>query len=304
MLKTRNIFLKTLKKVSLYTLLLVAVLSFIYLSARLIPGDPITVLYGETSGDASLRSVLEHQLGLDKPIHIQVLIYLQNIFTGNWGKSIYSGENVISIVSRGFIASLKLALLSSAFVAIISIALVYIEFVHNIYSNFIHIFTSLSSSIPTTVWSIVFLLLVARIGYPVVLGSILPPLVVLTVAGIGIFYRVLRSAIEYSFRQPFVDTYVVMGYSKNYLFLKMLRYSLPMIFSALLYRAGVIIAGAVATEVIFMYPGMGFVFYTALLSRDYPVLIGWGITVSIILILMNFIVDIIHSMLDPRVSIS
>ncbi|MEM4584072.1 MAG: hypothetical protein QW611_03775, partial [Ignisphaera sp.] len=161
MLKTRNIFLKTLKKVSLYTLLLVAVLSFIYLSARLIPGDPITVLYGETSGDASLRSVLEHQLGLDKPIHIQVLIYLQNIFTGNWGKSIYSGENVISIVSRGFIASLKLALLSSAFVAIISIALVYIEFVHNIYSNFIHIFTSLSSSIPTTVWSIVFLLLVA-----------------------------------------------------------------------------------------------------------------------------------------------
>ncbi|MEM4502598.1 MAG: ABC transporter permease, partial [Ignisphaera sp.] len=241
---------------------------------------------------------------LDKPIQIQLLIYLQNIFTGNWGRSIYTGESVVSIVSRGFIASLKLALLSSAFVAIISIALVYMEFVHNIRSNLIRISTSLSSSIPTTVWSIVFLLLIAKTGYPVALGGILPPLVVLSVAGVGIFYRVLRSAIEYSCRQPFVGTYVIMGYSKNYLFLKILRYSLPMILSALLYRAGVIIAGAVATEVIFMYPGMGFVFYTALLSRDYPVLIGWGIAVSIILILVNFVVDIIHSMLDPRVSIS
>uniref|UniRef100_A0A832EW38 ABC transporter permease n=1 Tax=Ignisphaera aggregans TaxID=334771 RepID=A0A832EW38_9CREN len=304
MLRTRDIFLRALKKISLYLFLLIAILSFIYLSARLIPGDPITVLYGEISGDPVTRSVLERQLGLDKPIQIHLLIYLRNIFTGNWGKSIYTGESVVSIVSRGFMASLKLALLSSAFVVIISIALVYVEFVHNIHSNLIRISTSLSSSIQSTVWSIIILLLIARTGYSVALGSILPPLSVLTITGIGIFYRVLRSAIEYSCRQPFVGMYMVMGYNKRYLFLKVLRYSLPMILSALLYRVGVIIAGAVATEVIFMYPGMGFVFYTALLSRDYPILIGWGVAISIILMLVNLVVDIVHSVLDPRVSIS
>ncbi|MEM0501823.1 MAG: hypothetical protein QXU24_06675, partial [Ignisphaera sp.] len=71
-----------LKRTLLYTALFVATVSFIYVLARLIPGDPVTVLYGEMAEDRATRDILEQQLGLDRPIYIQLLTYMGNIFTG------------------------------------------------------------------------------------------------------------------------------------------------------------------------------------------------------------------------------
>ncbi|MEM4503139.1 MAG: hypothetical protein QXV42_06835, partial [Ignisphaera sp.] len=90
-------FLKIIvRKVLLHIVLLMVILLFIYVSARAIPGDPVTVLLGEIVGDPHARRVLESKLGLDKPMYVQFLIYIKNVFTGSWGRSIYTGESVTS----------------------------------------------------------------------------------------------------------------------------------------------------------------------------------------------------------------
>lgn len=290
-----------LKRTLLYTALFVATVSFIYVLARLIPGDPVTVLYGEMAEDRATRDILEQQLGLDRPIYIQLLTYMGNIFTGRWGKSIYTGEGVVSIISRSFTASLKLASLSTLLVLAICSAALYIEYGYGLNGRLLTTVSSLLSSMPTVVWGAVLLLILTQLRQPIVLGDTVPPLIVLTLVATGIFYRLFKSAIEYSYQQPFIETYAMMGYSRVAVFLKALRYSLPTILSALLYRAGLIIAGAIVVETMFLYPGMGLVFYVALASRDYPVLIGWGVAVSATLIGINLTVDIVHSIADPRV---
>ncbi|MCS7111469.1 MAG: ABC transporter permease [Ignisphaera sp.] len=290
------------KKILIYTLLFLIIVAFLHVSARLIPGDPITVIYGEIAEDAAARYALERRLGLDKPVYMQLLMYIGNILSGNWGKSIYTGESVISLISRGFISSLKLALLSTVLVLAICSLLLYAEFVHSLSSRALQVATSLLSSMPTAMWGAVLILLLTWFKQPVIVGSILPPLIVLTIVGAGLLYKVFRSALEYSYQQPFVETYVMMGYSRRYIFLRALGYSVPTILSAVMYRAGLIIAGAIVAETMFMYPGMGFIFYTALSSRDYPVLIGWGVAVSVTLICINLAVDLLHSVIDPRVA--
>ncbi|MEM1646105.1 MAG: ABC transporter permease [Ignisphaera sp.] len=296
-------FLKIIvRKVLLHIVLLMVILLFIYVSARAIPGDPVTVLLGEIVGDPHARRVLESKLGLDKPMYVQFLIYIKNVFTGSWGRSIYTGESVTSIILRGFLFSLKLALTSTVLVLTLCLFLLHIEFVLGLNSRVLQMATSMLSSTPTAIWATVILLLLAWLRLPIVFGNIIPPLIVLTIVGTGIFYKLFKQSVEYGYLQPFIVTLIAMGYSRERIFLKILRYSLPVALSALLYRVGLIIAGAVIIESIFRYPGMGFTFYLALSSRDYPVLVGWGVVVSIILVILNLSIDIIHSLVDPRVS--
>jgi len=291
-----------LKRLLIYIILFIAIVSSIYILAMFIPGDPITVLYGEMAEDENARNVLAHQLGLDRPIYIQLLSYIINIFVGNWGKSIYTGGNVLNMVFRSYIASMKLVFLSTLLIILICYLLLYIEFVYGLNNSILNTIASLFTSIPIAIWGSIILLLFAQLKLPLIFGDIMPPLLVLTLAGLGLFYRLFKSSIEYVYRQPFILTYMMMGFSKSVIFLKALRFSLPLTLSAILYRAGLIIAGAVVIETMFLYPGMGLTFTTALSSRDYPVLIGWGIIVSATLIVINFIVDVIHAILDPRVN--
>jgi len=80
-----------------------------------------------------------------------------------------------------------------------------------------------------------------------------------------------------------------------------MRIALPKFLTALLYRAGLIMTSAIVVETLFQYPGMGSLFSLALQSRDYPVLIGWGVTAIAISIALCIAIDILHSVLDPRV---
>jgi ABC-type dipeptide/oligopeptide/nickel transport system permease component len=127
------------------------------------------------------------------------------------------------------------------------------------------------------------------------------PLTTLTIAGVGVFYTILKSLIDEALSEPFMAFYRAMGLTKSRLFLKALRYALPMYIIAVLYRMGLIIAGAVATETIFNYPGMGKLLIDAFASRDYPVLLGWAVIISLTLAALNIAGDVMQDILDPRV---
>ena len=290
-----------IKKVTTSLILILVVIITLYLIARLLPGDPITVLYGEAPPNKELRSIIEEKLCLDKPLHIQILIYLRNIFSGNWGKSIFTGESVLEMVSRALCNSIILALLTITLTTIICFLLAYLEFVYSSrISPLLSIVASATASIPTISWGAIFMLVAVKLHLQI-FSNIILPLLTLTIAGIGIFYKLLRSSLLYAYQQSFITLYKALGIRKGLLFLKLLRFVAPLFISAMLYRLGLIIAGAIAVEALFAYPGMGKLFVDALISRDYSVLLGWSIATSILLITINTVIDIIHSIMDPRV---
>ncbi|MEM1608557.1 MAG: ABC transporter permease [Ignisphaera sp.] len=273
--------------------------ALIYLIARLFPGDPITVLYGEQQPSEEVRKAIESRLGLDKPLYMQVLIYWKRIFTGDWGRSIFFAEPVTQVVFKSLLNSLKLSILATVLTMLVCIALAYLSMARDI-ALLPTAISTLSSSMPTSVWGVTIMAVLALTKKPVGFGGIGLPLGGGGGGGAGVFYKILQSLLEKAYSEPFIGAYIALGMTRNRIFLKALRYVLPIYLTTVFYRAGLIIAGAMATEAIFAYPGMGLLLLQAFSSRDYPVLIGWAATVSIILATLNMVSDILHIYMDPR----
>ncbi|MCI4436766.1 MAG: ABC transporter permease [Ignisphaera sp.] len=278
---------------------LLLVITIIFLIARLFPGDIITVLYGETASIDSVGNIVSSRLGLDKPLHIQLLMFLRNVFTGNWGISIFSGEPVILRVFKSFVNSLALALLATATTTVLSIVLAYIAFTGKCWRLATAV-ASISSAMPTAVWGLLLMALLVALRVKVPFNSIVMPLATLTLAGTGTFYAILKGLIDNAMSEQFVEIYNALGYPRHRTFIRVLRYVAPAYIVALIYRMGLIVAGSIATEALFQYPGMGMLLLDAFSSRDYPVLIGWGVMVSATLAVFNLVGDVLQSFLDPR----
>ncbi|MDK6028230.1 ABC transporter permease [Ignisphaera sp. 4213-co] len=271
----------------------------IYLVARAFPGDPITVLYGEQPISDEVRKAVESRLGLDKPLYLQILIYWRRVFTGDWGVSTFFAKPVFQVVFQSFINSLKLAVSATVLTTLVCVLLAYLSMAKG-FKMLSSVFPTLSSSMPAAVWGVVLMVFAAYLKIPIGFGSMSMPLLTLVVAGTGVFYRILQSLLEKTFSEPFVEMYKAFGMSIEKIFLKALRYAMPVYLTATFYRMGLIIAGAMATEVIFAYPGMGLLLVQAFSSRDYPVLIGWTTIVSVTLSVLNMVSDILHIYMDPR----
>ena len=284
-----------------YLIVFLIASAIIYAVARLFPGDPITVLYGENPPSEECRKYLASSLALDKPLHMQILLYWRRVFVGDWGKSIFFGEPVASVILRRLLNSLALATLSTVTTTAICIAMAYLSFVYR-HKTLCDAASAISASMPAAIWGVVVMSITVLLGGRVEFGSVLYPLATLTVAGVGIFYGILQGILAKVYEEPFISMYIAMGFSKSRIFLKALRYALPVYLSAILYRAGLIVAGAVATETIFGYPGMGKLLIDAFHSRDYPMLIGWAFTVSLVVAFLTALGDALHSYLDPRAS--
>ncbi len=282
-------------------LILIFSISLIYITARSIPGDVITVLYGENIPDPVTRAQLEKALGLDMPLYIQLLSYFSRILRGDLGKSLYHGLSVSELIAQHLYASFILAILSSILMIILSLIATYIELVLGWGSKLLLVLSSASASLPTLGWGSILLIISIYIGLKISIGSIVGPLITLTIVGFGFFYRYLRAIMLNVMNNDFITMYIAMGISRRRIFLKVFRIALPEFLTVLLYRFGLILFSAIVVESLFRYPGMGSLFVLAIQSRDYPLLIGWSVVASITAISINTVIDIAHVVLDPRV---
>jgi len=296
----RGMWLHILKKLFYVLLVVLTTTAVLYSVARLFPGDPITVLYGETAPSPDIRKLLEARLWLDKPIYAQLLLYWKRLFTGDWGVSIFSGEPVLTLILRRYINSLALALATTITTTALCVLLVYLSTVKG-YDKIFTQLATVSTSMPAVLWGIVLMLILALLKMPIPFGSIVMPLATLTIAGVGIFYTILKNLIEKAFSEPFIEMYRAVGMSRARLFIRALHYAMPVYVTAVLYRLGLIVAGAIATETLFSYPGMGKLLVDAFSSRDYPVLLGWSAMISSTLALLNIFGDLLHMYIDPRI---
>ncbi|MEM1645297.1 MAG: ABC transporter permease [Ignisphaera sp.] len=300
-----------INRIIFYIPTLLVILFLVFLMIRSVPGDPIRVMYGEHEPPPEVRKVLEERLGLDKPIYAQFLLYLKRILVdGDWGKSVSTGEPVLQMILTRFRATLELTVVSIAIAATIGIglALLSVYKLNSIIDKCVRIVSIASYSLPVFWWGLILILIFA-----VNLGILPPggrgtpmhlvlPSITLAIANFGMFARVSRASMLDVLVQDFVVVGKAKGLSdKALLIFYILRNASIPIATVVGLRFGVLMGGAVITETVFNYPGVGKMIYDAILSRDYPVIFGGVLFIAIVVMTVNLAVDLAYYSLDPRV---
>jgi len=299
------------------------VLTFNFYLFRILPGNPLRLLFRGVSLSPEAMARLNAQFGLDQPLWVQYVDYLRNTFTGNLGLSFAVREPVMALMLPA-ITNTALLLTVANVISIAAGILIGVLAAWRRGSRF-----DVSASATTlvlysmpTFWLGLVLLFVGVIyfRFPVagvtsvggvsgILGQLQDlashmflPVLTLALGLTGQYVLVIKGALLDVFTEDFMITAKAKGISnvkllKDHAFRNAV---LPIVTLAAL-NIGLSIGGAVQTETVFSWPGMGLLIYQSILSRDYPVLQGAFLVVTLAVILANFAADMLYPLLDPRV---
>jgi peptide/nickel transport system permease protein len=300
-------------------LLLVSVIVFTMM--RLIPGDPIDVMYGIEGVSEETRAALEKKLGLDQPLAIQYVRWLWRFVTGDWGVSFVNGQPVIDVIARKLPATYILAAASMAIAGLIAVPLGVIAAVRrNTGVDYLAMVAALIGISIPSFWMAIMLILVfsLKLGWLPSIGFVSPfkapveslrhlllPATALGTTVAGTFTRMIRSSLLEVLGEDYVRTARAKGLRRRTV---ILIHALKNAFLPVITVAGVwfgfLLAGSVVTETIFAWPGVGQLLVQSILSRDYPMVQNVVLIVSITFVLINLLVDIAYTWLDPRIHLS
>ncbi|MYL49324.1 ABC transporter permease subunit [Halobacillus litoralis] len=290
-------------------LVLLAISVIIFFSIRL-TGDPVTVMFaaGEPSPEA-IESVREN-LGLDEPLPVQYLVFLKNLATFDLGESFRTGLPVTDMVVDKMGATLLLAF-GGVFVAML------IAFPVGILSAvkrgtavdfFGRIFSLIGISFPNF-WLGIMLILIFSVnlqwlpasGYDGIEYLILPSIALGMILS-GILARLVRSSMLENLSQQYVSTARSKGLKEWVVIMRhTFRNALIPTITFLGIQFGSLLGGTVIIEQVFSWPGVGRMIIDAINQRDYPVIQGGVIMLAMIMVLVNLLVDISYSLIDPRI---
>ena len=299
-LKRLSYFIPTILGVTLITFTLV----------RLIPGDPVEIILGQHA-TAEVVDIYRRQLGLDRPIYIQYLIWLRRMFTGDWGVSMISNAKVMDLIFNRFKYTVQLALFSMAIVSLIGVFFGVLSAykVDSRIDKGLRFFTIFGWSIPSFLSGLVLIYIFAlRIHLFPAMGAggikhLILPSLTLSVWGVSYISRMTRGSILEVAGQDFVRTAQAKGLKRKRIWLKhILKNSLLPVVTMLGMQFGWFLGGSFIVETIFSFPGLGFLTTTSVLNRDYTVVQGAVLFIAFIYCIINLAVDILYVFLDPRVS--
>jgi len=279
---------------------------------KLIPGDPAAIFAGEQSSAETIARVRE-ELGLNKPIPVQYVEYMQRLLKGDFGRSYISGLQVIEEVKVRFPNTLKLALITTIVSSTIGIVMGLISALKR--ETFIDYFLSIISllGISTPVfWLGLMLIYIFSVEL-----SILPiggndtwkhyvmPVIALGTFSVASVLRVTRSSILEVMNEDFVRTARAKGLRESLIVSRhVLQNSLIPVVTVIGLQFGYMMGGSIITETIFSWPGMGRLLVTAVNQRDVMVVQGALIIFATSFVLVNLIVDLIYAIIDPKISYS
>lgn len=298
-------------------LLIVSVIGFALL--HLAPGGPLSQ-FALTPGltQADLARVA-HQMGLDRPLPIQYWEWFRRMLAGDWGRSYRDNQPVLAVIGAHLPATLEL-MLSSTLIAVLLGTWVGVLGALRRYSLFDYLATvgaMVALSIPTFwfglvviyVFSVELAWLPAGGMYTIGNGSfvdylhhLIGPALVLALVTVAIWSRYMRSSMLEVTSQDYVRTAVAKGLPRRVVILRhALRNALlPMITLAGL-QLPTLLGGALVTETVFTWPGMGRLFLDSIGYRDYPVVMGLLMFTALLVLLGNLIADLLYAVCDPRI---
>ena len=288
---------------------LLGILLILSIMLEIIPGDPVTSMLSETA-TKEMREAVREQLGLDKPFLVRYGVYVWKAAAGDFGRSYLRGKAVVDIVARAFPATLQLAASSLLLTVLIGFPLGIISALHphGLIDHLLQGVGALGVSMPAF-W--IGLLLIYAFAYTIPLFpiggrdglvSLVLPAITLSLAQIGFLMGVVRANVLQVMEEDFVRTARAKGLSEQAILVKhAIRNALYPIVTIIGLAFGRQLGGAVVTEVVFAWPGMGRLIVNAVLSRDYPVIQGGILVFGLGFMLVNLIVDLLYAVLNPKV---
>lgn len=291
---------------------LIGVSIAIFLMIRLIPGDPVRIMLGENAAPADVAA-FRHEMGYDRSLVVQYAQFAKRAVLLDFGRSTHTRRPVGADLEQRLPASLELAAVSLAFAVVIGctggiLAAVRRNHPLGVMSTLL---TLVGISIPSFWLGLLLIILFAvRIHiFPATgrgsLSSVILPGLSLGLGMAAVVGRMMRSSLLETLGQDYVrtarakglrETRVITGHALRSAFL-------PTV-TVLGLEAGALIGGAVVTETVFAWPGIGQYLITAVTYRDYPAIQGTVLLTAVGFILMNLLVDLAYGWLDPRIRVS
>jgi peptide/nickel transport system permease protein len=302
-----------LKRILLFipTLLGITLITFILMQA--LPGDPATGMAGERASAETIARI-RSELGQDRTLPMQYFGYVKLLATGELGRSYYTNRKISDDLLQKFPNTLRLALAAMLFASIFGIGLGTIAAVKRgtKWDKIIALVTVGGISIPVF-WLGLALMLIFSLYFRVLppsgmgngqLEYLVLPAVTLGAFSLSYIARVTRSSMLESLSQPYIAAARAKGLSETKVVLKhALKNSLIPIVTLIGLDLGSYLNGAVLTETIFGWDGLGRYALDGILKRDYPVIMGVVLFGASIFVTMNLLVDLSYHFLDPRVRI-
>lgn len=299
-----------------YSILTVLVLTTItFLLMQLLPGDPFL---GNKALNAEVKAALVEKYGLNEPVWIQYGIYLKNVFCGDLGTSIISGRQVTDIIAQAFPVSLELGLRALVFAVIWGLLFGVIAALKRgtKWDTLTMSIVLLGTSIPSFIMGAllqyflgIVLLQATGIRFFAIMGwsgenSKILPSFALAFGTVSVVARLMRTSMLDVLGQDYIRTAKVKGIGKyNLVVHHCLRNALLPVVTVLGPVSAILLTGTFAVEHVFSIPGLGKYFVDSVQSNDYPVIVGTTLFFGAFLVLCNLIVDILNSLIDPRLKL-
>lgn len=305
---------------------------------RLIPGDPVEVMMGERRLDPQMHAEAMHRLGLDRPLHEQYLSYLGQLAQGDLGQSLRTRESVWSEFASLFPATVELALAALLLAGVLGLLAGTLAALKrgSVLDHGTMGLALTGYSMPIFWWALILIMFFSvELGWTPVSGRLdllydvepvtgfmlidtllsdeqgafldalrhlILPAIVLGTIPLAVIARMTRSAMLEVLREEYIRAARARGLSPARLvFVHALRNALVPVLTVFGLQVGSLLSGAVLTETLFSWPGIGKWLIEAIGARDYPVVQNGILLIAALVILVNFVVDILYGLANPRI---
>jgi len=306
-----------LKRFVQLVLLLLGVSFIVFMSMHLAPGDAASMVAGPTATYSDIARIRE-SLGLDRPVLIQYLDYLRGIATGYFGTSFQYNRPVADLLREAFPVTLQLAISAIIVAIVLGVGTGILSAVkHNTWLDRLSSIVSLIGISLPNFWlgAVLILVFAVNLGWFPVGGFNQPiwtaagirqitlPAVTLGAASAAMISRMSRASMLEVIRADYIRTARAKGLKeKTVIMVHSLRNAMIPVITVIGVNFGLLLGGSIITENVFAIRGLGSVIVTAISRRDFPVVQGAVLVVATVFVVINLLIDILYTFVDPRIS--
>ena len=288
---------------------LAGVATLVFSLIHLVPGDPVEAMLGESASRQDVAN-LRHQLGLDRPLYLQYAAFIGGAVTGDLGRSLRTGQSVVGAIAERMPATIELAIAAMLFAGLAAVPLGILAAVRA-GTAVDHAATAIALvgiSVPSFwVGPILALVFAVELGWLPVSGRGTPAHLVLPAITLGaplaaVLARMTRASLLGELREVYVLAARGRGISRTRAVLRhAFRNSLVPLVTIVGLQFGAVLTGAVITETIFAWPGVGRLLVQSITFRDYPLVQGCILLIAATYVVVNLVADLLYGFLDPRI---
>lgn len=306
-----------LRRILVLIPLSIGITFLVFIAVNFIPGDPVRIFLG-IEGTEEMAEIWRARLGLDQPLLIRYFNWFLQLIRGDMGYSLLTQIPVRTELASRFMVTIQLAFLAVIFSVLLALPLGTASAVrrNTVSDFFIRIFALIGVSMPNFAVAVLLILFLANVfnWHPPIgfvhlwheptkaLQILVLPVIALGSSMAGSVSRMTRSAMLEVLRQDYIRTARSKGLSEKLIIYRhALRNALIPILTLIGLQLGYLLGGAVIIEQIFSLPGLGRLLLTGIHNRDYPVVMGCVLVIAIVFALINTLVDIIYTLIDPRI---